>query len=265
MWVLERVAAGARFDPLIGDLSEQFAQGRSRIWYWRQALGALNIRVLEIARAHGPSFIVAIFAGWALNGLLERCCSLTFQPFYQNLAPVKLHPWSATALLRLCGMVGNSLFWCAICFASAWVVTRVHRAHQRAVLMVFMALQLAQHLPGIVLLVAATAHDPRLALSLATQIILTGLNAAFTLAAGLLAIRIQRRHHRDRMIRLAVGLYIGQVLVTSLLSSARRVGELSYGSPGGYLSLYALEIAAGLLLTVLLWRRNAAPPPSGMA
>jgi hypothetical protein len=47
-WLLQRLGAGRHSESLEGDLIEQYAQGRSRLWYWRQVAMAI---VLARARA----------------------------------------------------------------------------------------------------------------------------------------------------------------------------------------------------------------------
>ncbi len=42
-WLLERLAARENREALAGDLSEQFNQGRSVAWYWRQVLAAIFV------------------------------------------------------------------------------------------------------------------------------------------------------------------------------------------------------------------------------
>lgn len=42
-------------DALHGDLLEEFAAGRSRLWYWRQVLAAAGIAVSRPVHAHGLS------------------------------------------------------------------------------------------------------------------------------------------------------------------------------------------------------------------
>lgn len=42
-------------DALHGDLLEEFAAGRSRLWYWRQVLGATGIAISRPIHAHGLS------------------------------------------------------------------------------------------------------------------------------------------------------------------------------------------------------------------
>lgn len=258
-WLLERLGSAARFDPLIGDLVEQFAAGRSRLWFWRQAAGALGIHVLETLRTHALSFISAVLAGCLLNSLWQFGCSLAFQPVYAGLTAVKQHPWTFGAFARLTGMQANMIAEYALCLTSAWLVTRLHRAHQRAVLLAFTAALIAQSLPTIAQPFDG-APDSGFLISLATHVILTVLRVACTLVGGLLAIRPQRLAALDRRTRCVAVLWVTQMLVTGLLFAARRVGELSYTRPEGYLSMYALGAAGALYLASLLWRESAASP-----
>ena len=42
-WLLNRLGAGRHRESMAGDLIEQYAHGRSRLWYWRQIAVALLI------------------------------------------------------------------------------------------------------------------------------------------------------------------------------------------------------------------------------
>jgi hypothetical protein len=44
-WLLFRLAFGARRHSLVGDLHEQYARGRSSVWYWRQAAKAIVLNI----------------------------------------------------------------------------------------------------------------------------------------------------------------------------------------------------------------------------
>ena len=41
LWMLLRLLRGPRCEALIGDLAEEYRHGRTRMWYWRQALWAI--------------------------------------------------------------------------------------------------------------------------------------------------------------------------------------------------------------------------------
>ncbi len=259
-WLLERLDSGSRFQPLIGDLVEQFEAGRSGIWYWRQATGALAGHALRALRIHAPSFIAAILAGCVLTSLWQLGCSLAFQSLYVNLAAVKQHPWTLEAFLRLAGMQANMAAEYALCLLSAWLVTRVHRAHQRAILLAFVAALIARNLPSSARLASAGAAEWGVAVAVATQLILTTLRAACTLVGGLWLMRTKPFADMDRRTRFVAIFWIAQMLVTGLLFAACRVGELSYRRPAGVLSAYAAEAAFGLYLALLLWRQAPASP-----
>ncbi len=259
-WLLERLGSGCRFEALIGDLLEQFEEGRSRLWYWRQTIGALTTQVLEALRTHALSFVGAVLAGCVFTSLWQLGCSHAFQSVYLNLAEVKQHPWTLAALLRLAGMQLNMVCEYALYFASAWLVTRVHRVHRHAVLLAFVAALLAQHLPGIARLLFNAPADPSLAVYLATQIILALSQATCTLVAGLCAIRAKPLAELSRWTRFVAILWIAEMLVTDLLFAACRVGEFSYRRSEFYLSMYAVGAACGLYLALILWRENSTSP-----
>ncbi len=263
-WLLQQLAAGPRVEPLIGDLLEQFAQGRSRLWYWRQALGALGQQFLERQRPSAPSFIGAILAGCVLTSVWQTGCSLVFQGVYVNLAQVKQHPWTLDAVAHLAGMQANMASEYAMYFAAAWLVIHVHRTHQRAVLLAFVAAIFGRRLPSMVHLALGGAAGPELWVPLATQLILAGLATACILVAGLWSIQIKRSGSIDHWARRVALLWTAQMLITGLLFAACRVGELTYRRSAFYLSLYAAGVACGLYLAVLLWRPPSTVPSAAV-
>ena len=42
-WLAQRLVSGPRRESLLGDLIEQYRQGRSGIWDWRQVLAAILV------------------------------------------------------------------------------------------------------------------------------------------------------------------------------------------------------------------------------
>lgn len=259
-WLLERLGAGRRFEPLIGDLLEQFEAGRSRLWYWHQTMGALASHAFETLRRHAPTFLAALAAGCVLNWLWQLGCSLAFQPLYVDLAQIKHHPWSPEALLRLAGLQANMACEYALSFFSAWLVTRVHRAHQRAVLLVFVAVLIAGNIPAVARLILDGTAESSVAIPVATQIILTALRAACTLVAGLWAIRTLRLRDMNAHARRVAVLWIAQLILTGLLYDACRVGEITYRRSEAYLAMFAAAAACGLYVALLLWRQSSTPP-----
>jgi hypothetical protein len=255
-WLLERLGGVSDFDPLIGDLAEQFAQGRSRFWYWWQALGVLGLELVRMLRMHGLSFLAAVLAGCAVTRGWMACSAHAFAPLYATLPHVTGHPWTASALLWVAGMQLNALSNTVLTFATVWMVIRVHRAHQRAVLMVFVVALMAPRLPGLARpLIDATTHG-HFTFALVPLIVPTGLQTAYTIAAGLWAIRTERFAEMDRWTRYFTVLAVVQSVFVAGIYHARLVGALPLARPE-WAILDGVDIASIGYLGYLLWRPRA--------
>lgn len=62
-WVLKRLALGERQESLIGDLIEQYRQGRSTSWYWRQVLMAILVSATNELRDHKRFMVRLVVVG----------------------------------------------------------------------------------------------------------------------------------------------------------------------------------------------------------
>lgn len=61
-WLLRHFGSSPNNDSVIGDLNEQYRQGRSRSWYWREALVAILFSGGQsMLRLVGTSSVVALF------------------------------------------------------------------------------------------------------------------------------------------------------------------------------------------------------------
>ncbi len=265
-WLLERLGSRSRFDPLIGDLVEQFEEGRSRRWYWRQAVGTLAIGLARTLRLHAFSFIAAVAAGYALTWLSQVGYSYAFQPLHENLSAVSRHPWSAQAALRVAGMVMCGLLADALIFVTAWLVTRIHRAHPRAVLSVFAAAVTVQYLPGLARLVIHAATDPRFTAPLVSRhlhlMMPVAWQALCILAAGLWAVRRTRSAGTDRLTYFVAILAVSLCVLAGLARAAGLVGELTYTLHEQYI-FDVLNIGSVAYLVFLLWRPSRASRIAG--
>ena len=121
--LLERLVSGPHEDALAGDLIEQYRQGRSGAWYWRQVLAAILAGVMRGVRDHKLQAAGAAAIGLALYLL-------------SSFAVIWLAQWLANeGLLRF--------FWSSIwltyttCAVSGWIVGRLHPAHQLAMVCVY--------------------------------------------------------------------------------------------------------------------------------
>jgi hypothetical protein len=58
-WLLEHLATGYHAQALAGDLIEQYARGRSRLWYWREVIIAISLARARSFRSHTRLWITA--------------------------------------------------------------------------------------------------------------------------------------------------------------------------------------------------------------
>jgi hypothetical protein len=69
-WLLQRFAFGPRRESLIGDIVEQYQQGRSAMWYRRQTLATVLIGAATFVRAHPRralrALVLAVTVPWFL-------------------------------------------------------------------------------------------------------------------------------------------------------------------------------------------------------
>lgn len=259
-WLLERVGGRSRFDPLIGDLLEQFEDGHSRLWYWRQAVGTLAIDLAQPLRLHALSFIAAVAAGCALTWLLDAAYPYAFQPLHENLSALSRHPWTAQAVLRAAGMAMCGLLADALIPVTVWAVMRIHRSHPRALLSVFAAAVTVRYLPGLARLLIHATTDPRFTAPLVSRhlhlMMPVAWQALCILAAGLWLVRRPRfagMEPRARGLTYFVAMLAASVCVLAVLAGAAGlVGELTYTLHEQYM-LDLLNIGSVAFLVLLLW------------
>jgi hypothetical protein len=112
VWWLGHACPGSDNDALTGDLIEQFHEGKTRGWFWRQVLIAFVVGILGEMRLHWPHFCYAIAGSSAmvLSGLTAMPAILRGAGFWFHWWTL---PWpfsqlvlelSPTALLALAAL-----------------------------------------------------------------------------------------------------------------------------------------------------------------
>jgi hypothetical protein len=139
-WVGHHLLLGVRAESLLGDLIEQYSQGRSATWYWRQVLAAVMLGAAEDVAAHKMLAVRALAIGWALYYLLA---------FPAAWAGSVAESW-VSAHVIVCDPVSFACqFWrnqlsaelviFAACATSGLIVARLHRKHWVAMLGLYAA------------------------------------------------------------------------------------------------------------------------------
>ena len=240
---------------LIGDLTEQFADGRSRFWYWRQATGAVGVSLRRALFADAPSFIAAVLIGYAANSLWRLGDSLLLAPLYGTF-DASPHPLALDTLARFSTLRASQFLLTALAFVSGWVVTRIHRTHQRAVLLAFAVAVVAPRLPGNADLFAGVIQEAQPWSALVPGLMPTALQCLCALVAGLWVIHPARFAQMGPRIRFVTILTAGLAVGSAFLYDAWQVGVLTYPTSIRY-PIDAAEVASGAYLALLLWRRES--------
>ena len=259
-WLLERVGGRSRFEPLIGDLLEQFEAGRSRLWYWRQALGTVALDAARTTRAHALSYLAAIAAGCSLIGLLDGGYAYVIHPLQDSLSAVSQEPWSVWSALRILGMALCGTLATMLIFITAWAVTRIHRAHPRAVLAVCAAAVTLRYLPGLAKLASHAATDTRFTAALVLHhlhlMVPVLWQALCILAAGLWVVRRPRIDGRGHLPYCLAVVAVSLNLLSALASAAAMAGAVIYTVNEQY-ATDVLKIGSAACVVFLLWRPDS--------
>jgi hypothetical protein len=143
-WLVKRFGVAVCTDPLIGDLLEEFIRGRSRLWYWKQALRAIVIGVYQDIRTHKLLAIRGALTGFMVLSVAFRLLFIFFAPFAGPTFNA-LH-----IALELC-----------IYVTAAWIVGLLHRPHQSAMMFVWFAVILILGVPELLRRLTNAMSDGR--------------------------------------------------------------------------------------------------------
>jgi hypothetical protein len=144
-WLLQRLASGSDGDAIAGDLHEQFADGRSRSWYWRQTLAAILVAAARDVREHklltlrALAIVWAALIPWMLFTLaLYRWVNLhwVFPWINRNEYPIRFAFWETTGL-------PVTMMWCLGAAIIGWMAVRLHPRHRTAAALLNVASQTA--------------------------------------------------------------------------------------------------------------------------
>jgi hypothetical protein len=161
-WLLYHQVGGYRAESLVGDLTEEYADGRGDGWYWGQVLFAVAKSYGRALRLYGVRVLIAVAVGWCalLMGiaLLEQISAIVRQQLSSFSAdwPTQrlqtLNIFYALALKILAGCIDVVV---------GRLVVRIYRPHPRFIASVFALSILAYMLPSIYGLTVQAFHDSK--------------------------------------------------------------------------------------------------------
>jgi hypothetical protein len=135
-WVLEHADVD---EGLAGDLAEQYRNGRSPLWYWRQSLFATILFSSGTLVTHKWLAVRAILTGWLAWATLSLVRHQV-PAWLAAMDPAAAGAWSAPAVSVL-----RYTTWIAV----GWIVGRLHRPYQAAMVMAYVGFTLMMSLPAV--------------------------------------------------------------------------------------------------------------------
>jgi hypothetical protein len=115
---------------------EEYSQGRSGAWYWRQVLVAIVFGFGKEVRAHKLLALRAIALGWAANYLLFYVVGIPWWRFFDRV--LLAHGLKPSSWWQHYYLYPAWLVVCVFAAANGWIVGRFHRGHRGAMVLVYL-------------------------------------------------------------------------------------------------------------------------------
>jgi hypothetical protein len=133
-WLLERLCADV---ALAGDLVEQYREGKSLVWYWKQAIAAVGAYSASQIMEHKWLAIRAIATGYVIWYVLNNL-------FLHGVLKPLMATDDGTALRVVYMFIGYS-FW----IANGWIIARLHRPYSTAMVMAYVLWAIVASVPAV--------------------------------------------------------------------------------------------------------------------
>jgi hypothetical protein len=128
-WLLIHFGCSPNNAELLGDLDESYKHGRSRAWYWRQAVVAIVVSFFKEVWSHKLLAAGAIALGWAIYIVWLRIFNLTQGVLFdlEIWSRAYRQPWIPLVML-----VPQPLLMSVL---SGWLVVRLQRRNTKAAIL----------------------------------------------------------------------------------------------------------------------------------
>jgi len=132
-WLLKQFGCSPNNDAIIGDLAEQYHQGQTSYWYWKQTLIAIVRSLFREIGGHKWLVFRAVTVGWLMLLIFEFVTHVQVKwhsIYYQSHIALQ----TLVSILKLISMV-----------ASGWVVARIGGVRHSAAVLLFAGSSLFYH------------------------------------------------------------------------------------------------------------------------
>ena len=147
-WLLKNFGCSANNDAVLGDLDERYRQGRSYLWYWRQAVSAIVTGLIAIVRSNKFLAARALGIGWGITFLFAPALPRIIHLLrgYPRGTGILPSSWTRVQWFYVRGWIvpqGDAYAFAAICciltFVLGWTVGRLNRPNHLKAVAIFAA------------------------------------------------------------------------------------------------------------------------------
>ena len=131
-WLLKHFGSSPDNDAIIGDIDEQYSQGHSRAWYWRQVWIAIVVGLFDECREHKWVTARALLMGLTLLLFFPQ----SFNFLLRDLL-FALESWSRWWRQSWILPLAWTFYAVVFCMTSGWLIARLHRPHQVSMVLAF--------------------------------------------------------------------------------------------------------------------------------
>jgi hypothetical protein len=131
-WLLKHFGSSPNNDAIIGDIAEQYSQGHSRAWYWRQVCVAIVMGLVNECRGHKWITARALLIGWTLLFFSPSPFNFLLRDLLFAFASWSRW-WRQAWILPLTFTLYAAFFF----MISGWLIARLHRPHQVSMVLIF--------------------------------------------------------------------------------------------------------------------------------
>ena len=143
-WLLRRFGVPQQNEPLMGDIVEEYAAGRSLWWLgWQMLVAVAGTNARTAWRRKGLT-LRAIVTGWAVLGCVVLAIDTLLLPFYVPLT------WTSAFYYHAMPYVMGSVTYGMLGLVG-WCIARLHRGHEAPGVFAFVATGLAYLLVSLLL------------------------------------------------------------------------------------------------------------------
>jgi hypothetical protein len=130
-WLLRHFGCSPNNESLVGDLNEQYRQGRSYFCYWREVILAIVVSFFKEVWNHKLLAIRALLIWWIMKAAWLSAFSFVYGASARRLFSAGIEASMFVALMGIIAMTGTS-----------WIIAHTHRAHYRPMLLLYLLLEL---------------------------------------------------------------------------------------------------------------------------